>query len=195
MWVCVGFVMRVLEERHCSHPVTAPVLWVKCTKAAWRSGCLPPTPATVNSVTQSSLLNGDHSHSHRLEWTFFMSRNVNFLICWNEMNTFSLAMLWYFNYVKCISYVRISAEFFCDCKKDASLCPLSGWRTPAPAVRSAHCCVTWPASSSSHLWQPSRAGCAWEEPRTTCNSKVDSRQLASSPSPSPSSPSTSYGRW
>lgn len=68
MWACVGFVMRGLEGRHCFHPATVLVHLVKCTRAAWRSGCRPPTPATVNSVTQSSLLSDGHSHSHRLEF-------------------------------------------------------------------------------------------------------------------------------
>ena len=67
MWACVGSVTREPEGRRCSPPATAPVRWGKCTRAAWRSGCRPPTPATVNSVTQNSLSNDDHNHSHRSE--------------------------------------------------------------------------------------------------------------------------------
>lgn len=64
-WACVGFATKELEEKPCSRLAIARARWGKCTKAAWRSGCPPPTPATVNSVTQNSLLNEGHSRSHR----------------------------------------------------------------------------------------------------------------------------------
>lgn len=83
-WVCVGFVTRELEERRCSRPATALVLWVKCIKAAWRSGCHPPTPATVNFVTLSSLLNGDHSHSLRLEKFYCVNSFLFFMVFYKK---------------------------------------------------------------------------------------------------------------
>lgn len=64
-WACVGSVTKELEEKPCSRPATARARWEKCTKAAWRSGCLPPTPATVNSVTQNSPLSEGLSRSRR----------------------------------------------------------------------------------------------------------------------------------
>lgn len=62
---CVGFVTKELGGKPCCHLAIARARWGKCTRAAWRSGFPPPTPATVNSVTQNSPLNEGHSHSHR----------------------------------------------------------------------------------------------------------------------------------
>lgn len=62
---CVGFVTKEPEGKPCCHLAIARARWGKCTKAAWRSGFPPPTPATVNCVTQNSLLNEGHSRSHR----------------------------------------------------------------------------------------------------------------------------------
>jgi hypothetical protein len=39
--------------RTCCPHVAARAHWELCTRAAWRNGCLPPTPATVSCVTLS----------------------------------------------------------------------------------------------------------------------------------------------
>lgn len=48
----------------CLH-VTAQAPWARCTRAAWRSGCRLPTPATVSSATQSSASSADRGLSQR----------------------------------------------------------------------------------------------------------------------------------
>lgn len=45
--------------------VTARAHWARYTRAAWRSGCRPPTPATASCVTQSSPLSAGQGPSQR----------------------------------------------------------------------------------------------------------------------------------
>ncbi|XP_018586661.1 uncharacterized protein LOC108921615 isoform X1 [Scleropages formosus] len=75
----------------------------------------------------------------------------------------------------------------------SSLC--SGSRTRGRGTRRGRSSAIWSASSSSRPWPPSRGGSACGGPRITCTSTAGWRPWASSPSPSPSSPSTSCGPW
>ncbi|XP_063119825.1 E3 ubiquitin-protein ligase MARCHF2 isoform X6 [Rattus norvegicus] len=45
--------MREQMGRTCCPHVAVLAPWELCTRAAWRNGCLPPTPATVSCVTLS----------------------------------------------------------------------------------------------------------------------------------------------
>lgn len=57
--------MRGATAKGSFHHVTAQARWAQCTRAAWRSGCPPPTPATVSFVTLSSPSSAGQGPSQR----------------------------------------------------------------------------------------------------------------------------------